>query len=187
MSNSTLEARVRRKEARERYKPDPVRCLVIAEAPPSEDRYFYFEDVPSADWLFLGVMKALFPLEFAGYTPDRSPKRKRTLLRRFQAGGYWLLDAIEDPLEDAPKGGPSLVRFIQERSDLLDRLGKLKSGAGLRSHVPLILIKTTVYDGLQPPLKRAGYRVIDKRIPFPASGQQKVFDNSFKEAVARSN
>ena len=39
-----------------------LRILFVAEAPPnSADRYFYFEDVKRDDWLWIALMKGLYP------------------------------------------------------------------------------------------------------------------------------
>ena len=41
--------------ARNKYKPEKIKTLVVGEAPPdSIDRFFYYEDVKKADYLFLG-------------------------------------------------------------------------------------------------------------------------------------
>jgi hypothetical protein len=45
-------------------------------------------------------------------------------------------------------------------------------------------IKFSVYDAAFEPLRLAGLPVIDERIPFPASGQQKKFLASFRRAAA---
>src|SRR5205823_6407163 len=49
----TEAARARRRQAAERYRPDVVDLLLVAEAPPSApDRFFYFEHVTTHDSLF---------------------------------------------------------------------------------------------------------------------------------------
>ena len=48
--------------ARNRYRPNEIRVLIIAEAPPCAlDRFFYFEDVKKQDSLFLEIMGILYP------------------------------------------------------------------------------------------------------------------------------
>ena len=55
-------ARRRYQQARARYVPRRTRVLFVAEAPPlSLERYFYFEDVRNGDWLWIALMKELFP------------------------------------------------------------------------------------------------------------------------------
>jgi hypothetical protein len=58
------EARQARQEAAERYRPEPVDLLVVAEAPPgAQDRYFYFEDVMEQDSLFRYVARGVLGTE----------------------------------------------------------------------------------------------------------------------------
>ena len=46
--------------AREKYKPERIKLLFIAEAPPEQtERFFYYEKVKDNDWLFLGIVKVL--------------------------------------------------------------------------------------------------------------------------------
>jgi hypothetical protein len=175
---SRADGKARRQAAREKYKPDSVRCLLIAEAPPSEDRYFYFEDVPEKDYLFLGVMEVLFPDRFRGYSRDRSPAWKSELLRSFQAKGFWLLDSIDQPLD-----AKASVRYLQENSDLLDRLDELSDKGNIGQHTPMILVKANVYDAFFNVLVSHGYCVIDERIYFPSTGRQPEFKSGFSKAI----
>ncbi len=47
------------RNAREAYKPERVRLLLIAESPPASGGYFYFEKTVGKDHLFRETMKAL--------------------------------------------------------------------------------------------------------------------------------
>lgn len=175
---SRTDGKARRRAAREKYKPDRVRCLLVAEAPPTEDRYFYFEDVPQKDYLFLGVMEVLFPARFRDYSHNRSSIWKSELLRAFQAKGFWLLDSIDRPLE-----AKATVRYLQENSDLPDRLRDLRDKGDIGQHTPTILVKANVYDAFFSILVDRGYRVIDERIYFPSTGRQPEFKSDFSKAI----
>src|SRR5665647_3170165 len=49
-------------KARLKFKPQKIKYLLIAEAPPeSIDRFFYYEAVRQHDYLFLGISEALYP------------------------------------------------------------------------------------------------------------------------------
>jgi hypothetical protein len=50
-------------DARQKYKPDEIKFLLIAEAPPDAEsgRFFYFEEVDKHDNLFIETMKVLYP------------------------------------------------------------------------------------------------------------------------------
>lgn len=178
------DVRAHRRQAREQYKPSKLKVLLIAEAPPSDDaRYFYFDDVPHHDGLFVELMKVMYADDFMSYVGNRRPAGKRDWLRRFQEDGYWLLDAAEEPLDGAPKGGPSRVRFLVAKSDLLERLEELSGQGYVSAKTRFILIKATVYDAFFGLLAAHGYSVIDRRIPFPGSGQQGRFRKPFGEAL----
>jgi len=48
--------------ARQKYLPNNIKAIIIAEAAPdSIDRFFYYEDVRTADYLFLGIIGVLYP------------------------------------------------------------------------------------------------------------------------------
>jgi hypothetical protein len=62
-------------KAAKKYSPSDTRVLFVAEAPPNSiDRYFYFEDVTNADWLWIALMKELFPREWGQTKQERKRK-----------------------------------------------------------------------------------------------------------------
>lgn len=170
----------KRRAAREKYRPKELRVLLVAEAPPADcARYFYFPDVATNDWLFMGVMDAIFCSSFSGFSRRRSDEEKTRWLREFQQAGFWLLDAMEEPISGTRKAR----REQLARSNLRERIKALRRQGFLRDDTPIILIKATVYDDYFQQIKNAGFNVIDKRIPFPAYGHQPKFRKLFKEAL----
>ncbi|GAB2935873.1 hypothetical protein GCM10027047_35710 [Rhodococcus aerolatus] len=158
------QSRHRRALAAERYRPLSVSCLLVAEAPPAApDRYFYYEDVPTNDWLFQYVALGVF-----GAKPSRTPHDKARHLRMLRDRGYFLIDACEDPVSE--QGLAGCVPGLVERARALrpDRV---------------ILIKTTVFDVANNALLSAGLPVVQERIPFPSSGQQRNFERAFARAL----
>ena len=160
--------------ARNKYKPNNINVLIIAEAPPCAlDRFFYFEEVKTQDSLFLEIMGILYPKEKQRYlSSGRDPSMKRNLLETFKLDGYWLLDLSEIPTSVSNNSlescVPSLVSKLEKHID---------------KNTPIILIKSNVYDICYEALKAKGYRVINERLPFPGSGQQKVFREKFARAL----
>jgi hypothetical protein len=156
-------ARRRRKQAAERYRPDDVCLLLVAEAPPSAlARYFYFEDVREQDSLFRYVVETVL-----GEEPSRTGKAAQ--LSRLRDRGVFLIDLKTDPkVDDEPLDAhvPDLVR----RAVALEP-----------KHV--ITIKANVCDLCQGPLRAAGLDVMDERIPFPGSGQQRRFVDGMTRAL----
>jgi hypothetical protein len=151
-----------RAAAAEKYRPTAIKVLLVAEAPPAAaDRYFYFENVTSNDWLFRGVSEALL-----GSAPDRTTKA--TALAQLKDRGFFLID-----LKTTPVDGTDLARHVP---DLVVRC---------RTFAPerIILIKATVYDAAYRPLRDEGLPVIDKRVFFPSTGRQGDFRRQFGEAL----
>ena len=162
-------------EARSRYRPDVVERLLIAEAPPdSLDRFFYYEDVRSADYLFLGVTQVLYPTLRESYINLGRPKhQKEKMLRQFQREGFFLMDILDIPV------GCHAGILSEGVPGLLDRMSR-----AVDKETPIILIKTTVYDAAAHALVDAGYRrVVHERIPFPGQGWQKKFRPPFSRAL----
>lgn len=153
-----------------KYKPaKQVNLLLVAEAPPcTPGRYFYFEHVDQHDWLFRYVWEGL-----TGEKPDRA--RKAAHLAALRSAGVFLID-----LHEANISQPSLADLRPHAAGCADRCRELRP-----RHI--VLIKHSVYDVIFEPLIDQGLPVIDQRIPFPASGQQRKFLESFREAVAATD
>ena len=156
-------ARARRRAAAEHYRPDEIDLLLVAEAPPSAlDRYFYFADVLTHDSLFRHVVRGVL-----GETPTRD---KAPYLDELQARGVFLVDLCEDPFESRrdvlPGCVPGLVRRCRE----------------LRPE-RIVLIGAGTYDYAYDALEAAGLPVVDVRMPYPGSGQQRRFLEGFALAL----
>jgi hypothetical protein len=159
-----LRARRQRERAARKYQPDDVKLLLVAEAPPAVlDRYFYFEDVPRHDSLFRYVARSILKTE-----PTRTNKAE--LLARLRDRGVFLIDLKRDPVD-----GRSLATEVP---DLVRRIRKLDPDK-------IIVIKASVYDLVKRPLAEAGLPVVEERIPFPGSGQQRRFEVTFGRALRR--
>lgn len=162
-------------KAGNKFKPAQVRILLIAEAPPDcLNRYFYFEDVKKQDSLFLEIMGVLYPEQKQRYlSSGRDTILKRELLESFREDGYWLVNLSEIPCSLLDDSLESCIPL------LLQRLKKQ-----IDKKTPVILIKSNVYDTCYHPLVSNGYNVHSERMPFPGSGQQRVFREKFTKAVA---
>ncbi len=160
--------------ARASYRPEHIKLLLIAEAPPDAvKRFFYYPDVKRDDWLFMGVTEVLYPSLKQFYKTAKRPTHlKEALLRRFRADGYYLMDLLEVPRGMYPgkweEAAPNLLARVEQT---------------IHKQTPIILIKTNVYDIAQPVLKKGGFNVVEERIQFPSSGQQKKFREGFQRAL----
>jgi hypothetical protein len=165
VDTDVAQQRSRRAQAAEQYRPDRIRLLLIAEAPPADpNRYFYFHDVNAHDSLFRHVARSLLGVE-----PTR--ENKPELLARLQQQGTYLIDLKPDPVDNTPLNSyvPELVHRVQ----------------GLNPE-RIVLIKATVYDAAYVALSAAGLPVSSVRVPFPGSGQQTNFLQAFANAVRES-
>jgi hypothetical protein len=86
--------------------------------------------------------------------------------------GVFLIDLKPEP------GDPRPLR--DHVSDLVVRIRDLAPEA-------VILIKATVYDAAFSALKQERLPVIDERVPFPGSGQQKRFQEAMTRALASTS
>lgn len=165
-------------QVRRSYRPEVVKFALVAEAPPSKEsgRFFYFENVPTGDSLFLEVMKSLYPRTCIDVKQIRASKPG--LLRRFREDGFYLLDACPDPIDG--KGRPLKIRCLRAGLDHL-----LSSLKGIRNpSMKVVLISATVYEVCCLPLRQTGYDVINtEMIDFPGSGRQKEFQRKFRRLM----
>jgi hypothetical protein len=161
-SADTKKAREQRARAARKYKPANIKTLLVAEAPPSStERYFYFEHVRTHDSLFRHVANAIL-----GQTPTRN--EKANALAQLRERGVFLIDLCADPVDGGPLSThvPALIRRVR-------KLAPAK----------VILIKATVYDNAFAALRDANLPVVDERVPFPGSGQQRRFAAAFERAL----
>ena len=131
----------------------------MSEAPPSAlDRYFYFEDVTEHDSLFRHVVQAVLR--------ERPTRDKLPYLDALREHGWFLVHVSEDPFHDREVLPPLLP-------DLLARCEQLAPRR-------IIVVGALLYDLVHRPMRDAGLPVVDVRLPYPGSGQQR----RFLEAIA---
>jgi hypothetical protein len=153
---------------RQRYKPERVTVLFVAESPPSssddEVRFFYNPRQERWDHMYRAVMKAVFP-EF-----EYGPGEKEDWLRKFKEHGYYLIDATDRPV--------NRLSSAERRSELNAAVeGKLSEIRMLVTPgTPIVLVKKNIFAAFNRPLRGAGYNVIHACfLPFPSHGHQARF------------
>ena len=155
---------------REQYKPSKVECLFICESPPlskqGEDiRFFYNPNSVKWDFLFGSLMEVI-------YQEQKSVLNKANLLDQFRADGYFLVDAVDFPINNLPDKDRRNI-ILREQPKKLMELRRL-----IDYHVPVFLIKRIVHELYYSVLVREGYLVKnDFFLPFPSTGNQKKFKN----------
>ena len=168
-------------KASRKYRPALIKVLFIAEAPPAYrfGRFFYFEQVSTADTLFLEMMKVLYPVE-AGFVPSRKSEfqakivrqRKVAFLEKFRQDGFYLIDASDEPMpEDADT--TTKKKIIRGSLSELRRKVRKLCRAG---EVPVVLIGGPTYLVCADPLREDGLQVLNEEmINHPAQGGQQLF------------
>jgi hypothetical protein len=152
-------ARRRRQQASARYRPERIDTLLVSEAPPSAlDRFFYFEDVTTHDSLFRHVVEAVL-----GERPTRD---KAPYLDEMRERGWFLIHVSADPFRDRAVL-PALL------PDLLARCEELAPRR-------IVVVGAPLYDLVHGPMRDAGLPVVDVRLPYPGSGQQRRFLDGFR-------
>ena len=152
--------------ARQKYKPEIIKFLLMAEAPPRE-RFFYCQDVKDHDHLFLETMKVLYPNDCL---VGSVRQQKHKFLERFKDNEFYLIDASDTPMKDTH---PAQKRKQIKRSlhILVEKVRGLIS-----KDTKIILISSTVYKVCCDRLKAEGFNIINECvIPFSAYGWQEKF------------
>jgi hypothetical protein len=183
--------------ARAKYRPHQIKLLFIAEAPPAYDseRFFYFEQVDRGDALFLEMMKVLYPkkLHFdtssdtweAGFSAKQMRKCKRDFLETFRDDGFYLVDAVDEPMPPnaTPKIKEEKIRGSLDR--LKVKLNDLRKRSKIRE-LPVVLIGAPVFNVCAEVLRHEGkvHILNQEAINTPAQGGQKLFRHKLGELLA---
>ena len=171
---------------RKSYKPANVKLLFIAESPPPADaakpttRAFYrIEAAGDGDRLFNNTMQVLYP-EFVDIKIENLSSEKNNYLKRFQADGYYLIEALTDSM---PKDATPSQRqkFLKDQlPSLLERVKPLV-GPG----TAIILIKSNPFKICSQPLRSVGYNVLNtETLNYPGYWQEQAYRTKLKDLLA---
>lgn len=153
----------RRRMAAQKYRPNRIRLLLIAESPPQDPaRYFYFEDAKSADGLFDAVCEVLFEGERAD---------KPTALKELKRRGVFVVELKPD----SPRGESKLAPYVAPFLINLETLGPEQ----------IVLIGDEVYAAAHRAIEKAGLPGVDVKVPDLAAGDGASFRNKLRQALVR--
>ncbi len=171
---------------RSEYLPKKIHLLLIGEAPPdSSDRFFYYTDVKTNDWLFIAILKAFSgEMIYKKYIETRKQydisSFKSKYLNLLKENGIYLMDLSSFP---AGKVNPE-----SQKDTFVKSLEKLVENGNMDKDTPIILIKKSVYECLYKKLITDRYSVLNQRvIPFPSCGQQTNFNEKFLDTLAKND
>ena len=166
--------------SRRKYRPRKVRLLLIAESPPSSGGFFYFRTTIGKDHLFRETMKAL------DLWPRNEPMRKgvdkRTMLRRFQSMGFFLLDTCVLPVDK--------LRPLERRKAVESQTRRLVTDVIEADPAHVLIVKSSIFTPVRIALRSAGLwaRVLNTgRVPFPSHGNQRTYRSLLRRALRRAH
>jgi len=171
-------------KAREKYKPEHIRYLLIAESPPpaasiQSSRQFYYTDrTRKDDRLFINTIRALYPETMETPEPELEAQ-KEALLHRLQQDGIYMIEALETSQEHEVTKKQRRERISKTLPQLLERVKKLAA-----QDTKLILIKSNVYDEAAEPLRAAGFTVLNTGlVDYPGRFNQRAYREKLANLV----
>lgn len=173
---------------RQKYRPATIKFLLIAESPPpaadiqSSRQFYRSEKVRKDDRLFVNTIKALYP-EAANLTETQLEPEKEMWLRRFQADGWYMIEALEESqIHEVTK------KQRQERikASLPSILARVK--ALVNKDTKIILIKSNVFDVAAEPLREAGFKVLNTELlDYPGRFNQRAYREKLGKIINDAN
>ena len=163
-----------------KYKPEKkkIEYLFIAESPPhrptkdGKPRYFYFDDVMDKDNLLRYIIKGVFSEKY-------NKNDKKRCLGRLRDKGFFLIDAVEYPIDNLPEGKERNDHVKKNIHILLEKIKDL-----VNNDTKIILIKRNIFEILIKKLKAPEFNVINKKLlPFPSRGWQNKFSEELSELL----
>jgi hypothetical protein len=162
-------------ELRDRYRPARLRYLLIGESPPDPGegaRRFFYSPPLSIDNLYRAVAESVY-----GTESDVDLRDKPSVLRRLQEDGFWLIDAVDSPVNKLE--GPARRKAVKAAVPrLVERCLELAPECGV------IVCHGKVFALAAPALREAGVTLLhDEPLPFPLGNWRARFVAGFREAL----
>jgi hypothetical protein len=155
---------------RQKYEPEKLKLIVVAESPPVSGLYFYDPIGKVSEPLFSALMQQI------GCSPSNKEQGLAALCRK----GWLLVDATYQQVNEKNEQERDSV-IICDYPLLVEDLSRLSPDRA----VPLVLIKANVCPLLEPRLLADGFNVANRgRVPyFPSTGRQNQFHREFGEII----
>jgi hypothetical protein len=161
---------------RQQYKPAKIKVLMIAESPPPaadtpSSRHFYRSDkIRRDDRLFANTIKALYGEATELKEADLETKKEQWL-RRFQADGWYMIEALEHSLPHHITKDERQELIEQQLPHLIERVKHLAAPG-----TKIILVKSNVFVVAAEPLRTAGFEVLNQELlDYPGRFNQSAF------------
>ena len=169
-------------ELRQQYRPEHIKLLLVAESPPPSEniggsRHFYRSAQPRReDRLFNNTIWALYPAA-SEKTEDELQAEKESWLRRLQADGVYMIEALEISQAHKVEKKDRQARIKEALPRLIERVGELAE-----DDTRLVLVKSNVFVAAAEPLRAAGFTVLNTAlVDYPGHYNQQAY----KEKLSR--
>lgn len=161
-------------ELREAYKPKRLRYLLIAESPPDAgdgQRRFFYAPTLKIDNLYRGVAEAVYGHQ------GIDVRDKVAVLERLRAEGFWLIDAVDEPVNKLSSGARAKA-LAAAAPRLVERCLELSPERGV------IICHGGVYAAVANALRARGVVLLhDEALPFPLGNWRAKFVAGFRRAM----
>jgi hypothetical protein len=161
---------------RQKYRPEAIKILFVAESPPpsadiQSSRHFYrSEQIRHDDRLFINTVKALYA-ELQDKTEAEIEPDKEHWLRRMQADGYYMIEALETSQRHSVTKAERQERIAEALPRLIERVKELAN-----KDTKIILIKSNVFEVAAEPLRKAGFTVLNTElVDYPGQYNQRAY------------
>lgn len=161
------------------YKPVALRVLLIGESPPDpgsgDRRFFYAPTLAAHDNLYRGVAAAVY-----GTEPTLDIRDKTTVLKRLRSDGFWLIDALEDPVNRLSRP-ERLSRLRSAAPRLAEQVSELGPSEGV------IVCHSLVFEACADEIRRSGTPLLhEAALPFPLGNWRARFVDEMRRALAHT-
>jgi hypothetical protein len=165
---------------RERYRPDSVAILIIAESVPDarggQRRFFYAPTLAAADNLFRGVIEAVYGHRFPRGSAGTS---KVDWLERLRDDGVFLDDVVPFPVNELPSAERSAA-LRTHAPEVVARAADLSPRGIIVCHAP-------TFRAIAPLLRGHGLALLhETAIPFPLGNKRAEFVTRFRAALSQA-
>lgn len=164
-------------ELRERYRPRRLRILLIGESVPDPgagERRFFYAPTLTYDNLYRGVAEAVYG------ESGMDLARKTEVLERLRDDGFWLIDAVEEPVNK--RSAAERRRAIAAATP-----GLVERCLDVRPERGVIICHGLVYDFAASALHTAGVKLLHSApLPFPLGNWRAQFVAGMRDALAAS-
>ena len=173
---------------RQQYRPKHITMLLIAESPPpapdiQSSRQFYYADrIRKDDRLFTNTIRALYP-DAASLSETELETEKEKWLRKFQADGWYMIEALEASQQHEVTKQQRQERIANTVPRLIERVKVLAE-----ADTKIILIKSNVFDVAAEPLRKAGFTVLNHElVDYPGRFNQRAYREKLAALIKKAN